>query len=462
MLKTFTQPLRQTAISLWSFIKQPADAPADVKSSGKFKVLLWVLIIDILVSTILVVPIEAVEWLGWYSADEHASYEMFNTFPMWGVLLLGVLVIPIMEEIIFRYGLRFRRSYFAALFAGLLVVCGGFAFYLLPLLWALVIVAVLFVLYVLYLLNAYAIGDYLEQIWPQKYRLVFYSVAVLFGLMHIANYTGFDYTSAAVLLIPVLIAPQIWAGFALGYMRVKYGFFWGLFLHVAHNAFFFSVALLFMSELKEKLNVSNDQYTLKVEEYMRPVATAGSQSTIDHDSVAFKNIKLEEVIIDLLQKEEDKIQFEESVYLKRNINLAFKSQVGDLAQNRKLVLAELQKLYKFDVTTVGVEQEMWDVALEDGSRLAPYQVEDKGESKVTVTPVDITLENATMEELLRTIKSEFYINLENKTQNEGKYNLKIAKNGFKQLREELLDKYGIVLQPRKIMAEQAVISFRSK
>ena len=463
MLNMFSQSLSKTASDLWSFIKRPEDKPDTAPgASGKLRVLLQVLLIDIVICMLLTGVLEGLERLGWYSTDSHAVAEMLYALPVWGMLLLGVVFIPLLEELIFRFGLRFRRGFFGVLFTIVLLVLAGFGFKLLPLLWALGVMLALGVVLVLYFINAYAIGNYLEQVWPRKYRYVFYTVAFLFGLIHITNFTDFNYASAALLLIPIIVAPQIWAGLALGYMRVKYGFFWGFYLHAAHNAFFFTLGLLFLSNVKEKLNISNENYTLKIEEHMRREETATSHSHIGHDTIAFENTKLDKVIADLLQKDRVSVQYEKSAHLGKSINLAYKGKTADMEQSRKHILAELQELYDFDVTTIDVEQEMWDIRLGDSSTLAHHIAEDSGPSKVTVTPIDITLENATVGELLKAVKEEFYLNVTDNTAQAGRYNFKLAKNGFEQLREELQSKYGITMQPRKIMAEQAVVSFRPK
>ncbi|MBW7465926.1 membrane protease YdiL (CAAX protease family) [Pontibacter aydingkolensis] len=461
MLNTLSSSFRQTSSDLWHFIKNPVDAPdTGFSALGKLRVLLLVLLLDVILSIFLIGVLRGIEALGWYNSESHAVAEMMRHMPLWGFMVLGVIAIPLLEELVFRFGLRFRRGYFAVPFAIMLLTATGFAFYLLPLLWALGVLVALGVLMVLYLLNADAIGDYLEQVWPRKYRIVFYTVALLFGLIHITNFNDFNYASAAVLLVPVIVAPQIWAGLILGYMRVKHGFFWGFFLHAAHNAFFLTLALFFMGTLEEKLNISNENYTLKIEEHILKEPTASSLSHVGHDSIVFENIKLNDVIVSLLQKERTSTQFESNKSLGKTINLRYVSHTGNLAQNRDSVLANLQKLYKFDVTTLDLEQDMWDVELENTTVLAQHIAADTGLYRSTVTPVEITMENATVEQLLLTVKDEFYLHLTDKTAKPGKYNFKLAKNGFKQLRADLQQKYGLSLEPRKFMAEQAVVSFR--
>ena len=285
MLKIFTLNLQRTATDLFSFLKKPTDSPeTDMPTKGKVRELFNLLIINVLLSTALVGISELIMLLGWINYDGHAVTEMLRKFPIWGGLVIVVLIGPFLEELVFRTGLKFRRGYFPVLLFILLFVTCIVAFKMMPLLWALGVLFVLAMLMIVYLIKAYAIGEFLERLWPRIYGAVFYSVAVIFGLIHIFNYTNFNYASLALILIPVLVAPQIFAGLSLGYIRVKYGFFWGFFLHAAHNAVFMIPFLLFASQFEEKLNVSNENYSMKVEEHFRYDETLGSRTMISGDT----------------------------------------------------------------------------------------------------------------------------------------------------------------------------------
>lgn len=67
-------------------------------------------------------------------------------------------------------------------------------------------------------------------------KLIFYLVAVIFGLMHIFNYSPI-YPNLWY-IYPVFVLPEIILGFAFGYIRIKYGFFYGFLLHFLVNLVF--------------------------------------------------------------------------------------------------------------------------------------------------------------------------------------------------------------------------------
>ncbi|MBC8153210.1 MAG: CPBP family intramembrane metalloprotease [Bacteroidetes bacterium] len=73
----------------------------------------------------------------------------------------------------------------------------------------------------------------LQRVWQAHFRLIFYVVAIGFGLVHLSNYqelTGWHY-----LMAPLLTLPQLFAGFYLGYVRMTYGMWYGIALHAIWN-----------------------------------------------------------------------------------------------------------------------------------------------------------------------------------------------------------------------------------
>lgn len=462
MLKAFTSNFKQTVSNLLSFLKRPSDSPeTDVSTKDKVRELFNLLLIKVLIALVFTGLIWSIEKLGWYKIDGHAVEAMLRSAPIWVGLLLGVILIPLLEEFVFRFGLRFRRGYFTFLLFVLLLTAGIFAFKMMPLVWAMGAIVALCMLMIAYLIKAYAIGEFLEGVWPRMYGVVFYCVAILFGLVHLLNYTDFNYTSVAILLIPVLIGSQIWGGLSMGYMRVKYGFFWGFFLHAAHNAVFLGSGLLFMSQLEEKLNVSNENYSLKVEEHFYFDKTADSKRMVSVDTAVFVNTKLNDVITHLLQVENVFIVDNTSNKFTPAVNLYYKSETSDLAQTKEAILAELQKLYKFDVTKADVEKEMWDVKVENTAALATSQSTRGGiTSEITIDTKGIEMHNVTMADLLTTLQKEYNIILADKTTDAGRYNFTFSKKGFADLKAELKEKYGLALQSKMIMTQQALVEFR--
>ncbi|WP_299984471.1 CPBP family intramembrane glutamic endopeptidase [uncultured Pontibacter sp.] len=464
MLHSFTLQLKQTASDIWFFLKNPKDQPATENSrSFKLRILLYVLLIDMALMFVLTGVINLVELMGWHSNNSHAVIEMMRSFPVWAFLLLGVLAVPLLEELVFRYGLRFKSGYMALLAFVATIALGVLAYSLLPLEGAIGVWVISGMALVLYALNADAITGFLKKLWDKVYSVFFYFMAFAFGLIHITNFTDFDYASAAVLLIPILIAPQVVGGMLMGYMRVKYGFFWGYFLHASHNALFFGLALATMGMLDEKLHIQDENYTLQVEEHMLYDQTALSSKHIGSDSLGFENQRLHDVILALLDKDESFVELDKKKHQHTAIDLKFKdhSASRDTKQNKQLVLQQLQEVYKFEVTYRSQQRDAWDVAIADSILLAAHAVADLKRSTVRYSEEAITFENVTLGELVSAVEKNFKVGLisERKLLELGKYDFKLPKNDFEQAKEDLKTKYGILLQSRMELADLAVVTF---
>lgn len=466
MLDSSLHQLKQTASDVWIFLKNPKDKnAAEQSATSKRRVLLQVLSIYIVLSIVFSVLLEGLSQLGWYNSDNHAVAEMVKKYPVWAVLLLGIVVVPLLEEFIFRYGLSFRKGYISAVFTVALFATGIYSFYLLPLYGALAVTVLLGITLVVYFINAETISNYLEKIWPGVYAPVFYAVAFLFGLIHITNYTNFDYTSLAVLLIPVLVAPQIIGGLLMGYMRVKHGFYWGYFLHAGHNAVFMILGFAFMNPIEEKLSVANENYSLKVEEHMLYDQKEDKISYLGADSIAFVNENLNDVIYALLQEENMFLEFDRSRYQHTTVDLHFKNNAAtqEIGQSKKLLLSELQKLYKFDVTYKNKVVKAWDLKVENRDLLTAHAVEDTGTSTVNRHQEGITLKNVTIDQLLNTIHTDFkvYLHSERTPVTVETFNFQLPKNNFGKVKDELKSKYGLLLHAKLENTKQVLVEFQN-
>jgi hypothetical protein len=136
------------------------------------------LLVICLLTGLLITPIFAIiEELGWVNMDDHAMEDMMKDFTKPIIFLLVVVIAPLFEELIFRAPLP--------LFKG-----------------------------------------------KMSFRIGFYVFAVLFGLVHISNFTM---TTNVLLLAPILVLPQTLLGGYLGFIRVRFGLGWSMALHACYN-----------------------------------------------------------------------------------------------------------------------------------------------------------------------------------------------------------------------------------
>lgn len=88
---------------------------------------------------------------------------------------------------------------------------------------------------VTYLLDSYlkrpAIFTRINQFWQKNFRQVFYVIAVLYALIKIIDDVG-TLTHWQLLLLPVLLLTGLVSGLYFGYVRMTYGFWYAVAVHI--------------------------------------------------------------------------------------------------------------------------------------------------------------------------------------------------------------------------------------
>lgn len=76
----------------------------------------------------------------------------------------------------------------------------------------------------------------LKTLKNNYYPYIFYFSAALFGLVHVTNYGSLSHLFAFLYIVYLL--PQFVMGVSIGYARIKYGFVFGLLIHITTNGIF--------------------------------------------------------------------------------------------------------------------------------------------------------------------------------------------------------------------------------
>jgi hypothetical protein len=141
-------------------------------------------------------------------------------------LITAIIFAPIIEEPIFRLHLDLtKKSILWSLGVSIFLV---FDFW--------IAVAALWI-YLIWLLICVSMNN------PPSLKLVVYSSAILFGLVHLSNFTSLDYTTQFY-LIPLLIGGQVFLGLMISFIRLRYGMKWAMIYHGVYNGLFTAGYLL--------------------------------------------------------------------------------------------------------------------------------------------------------------------------------------------------------------------------
>lgn len=423
--------IKKTYKDLLTFLKKPTDQKdSEQKISFKSKRLLAILAIDIPLMGILLLIIYGLEQLGLLGTASHKAIKFFQLLPVWLIILFGSLILPFIEELIFRLYLRLKENYPLKLLIFLISLIG--------------------------LKSKEQVNIYIETKWQNYYKVIFYLSALIFGFVHIANY---EYSFMLLLFSPIIIAPQFLLGLFIGYLRVKYGLLWGFFLHGLHNLIFLAVLflLIFMSGPVEKLNISNEQYKLKIEEI--GFGEINSSSTcFSEDSVFIKNLKLKQIMSFLIDKEAKLIQFNPKIKSDLKINLTFIKHI-DSINPKQIILNKLQTAYGFKIITDDRLQEIWELQISDTLLLKQYKNDSSKFSKTKFSSKEINMENVDLTQLVHTLNSNYDKYILTTIDMSDKFNFKFQKTGFDELNNHLEREYGLFLTKSEMEIEYILINF---
>lgn len=168
--------------------------------------------------------------------DEYKSHQNLEYLPLIEKIFIMCILAPFIEETIFRLPLKFYPVLLTLLsgvlsihFCSVLVVqvFHNETYYsFIPI----ILISFLIGYLVLFFVKRYE--EIVENFWKKYFRYIFYLSCVSFGWLHIYN---FDISYKTLLLMPILTLPQLISGINWGYVRMNYGFFFGVLLHGLNN-----------------------------------------------------------------------------------------------------------------------------------------------------------------------------------------------------------------------------------
>jgi membrane protease YdiL (CAAX protease family) len=205
---------------IYAWIKNPDDNELNISSKRKFVLTFQILLLEVLL---------AFPFIGLIYLIHSYVIKLENPLIDWGpylTIFLIVLVVPFIEEVIFRFPLKYQRNYLARL------------------------------------LNYLSKGR-LKKRWNSIFKYLLYLLAVLFGLVHLTNYDNSE--AIFYILSPIIVGSQLIGGFLLSYCRIKLGFIWSVFQHGAFNLSLIILSFVFLHN-NEIVRVSNDTLSINIKE----------------------------------------------------------------------------------------------------------------------------------------------------------------------------------------------------
>ncbi len=176
------------------------------------------LILDIFLMLLTMPLAQILAYFELIDFSNHAASNLFRGTNLIFTLVYISIIIPVIEEFIFRFPLKLDYNLFP----------------------------------MIKLMRARSLSDEDERIkifevqrkWLKKYPFTFYGMSVLFALLHLNN---FPLSVGLLIFAPLLCLPQFILGVLASYARLKYGLKYAMLLHGLHNFIFGLLAALSMS-----------------------------------------------------------------------------------------------------------------------------------------------------------------------------------------------------------------------
>lgn len=374
-----------------------------------------------------------------------------------------ILIIPAIEELIFRLPLRFKKInfipfiIFTTSLAGLLIFKKVNLPVIMPVLLVIIITGLLF-----FLVFHKKTMENFENFLHTNYPFYFYSLAILFALFHLGN---FSFSISLLLFAPVIVLPQFIAGFFMGFIRIKQGFIWGFIFHAMHNAIFILPMLLAISITKPKLieKINKNDYTFEVYEgyhfidnkTAKPKPGFSDSKVTPNEIVLFGTFK--NVVSILTYTKKRQIFVKNGILANKVISLYFRNDSAARQESAylssKLAFENLLNSYNLKTKTESRRITVWRLSVNDENIFKTHFLNSgKVKSNKTRNFIEVrdTLKfhEINSDFLVKAMEIAFDTEIQNDIDNNLVFSIEIPNNDFKNLKHYLETKYGLTIESR--------------
>lgn len=347
MLKT----IKHQFTELFQFIQSPRDRKRNHSTKRKYGTFLFILILDVLLSLLVILLFKIFKIEELLSSNEHLMDEMMRSIPLVTTLIILVLLIPFIEEVIFRLPLRFSNNLINILAIQISKLFGKE--------------------------NSNKFKKKYKRAWYKSFGFTFYFSVVVFALIHSANYRN----SIEVLhLWPLLVLPQFIAGTLMAYLRVKYDFYWGFRLHMLHNLIFLLPVFIMGNVPNEVYKYKGDDCSIVIYENI-PFKDKELKTSyeIQDDGLEMNHFTFKNLTTSLFSTETDFLFVGAKGYYNRIFSIKYREDFTIRSQERDTLHSHLKEAFKFIVDKDTVfNTQLWLMYICNDSLLDQHEVPQKG------------------------------------------------------------------------------------
>ena len=217
--------IKKTFLDFFTYFKNPDPFIREDKSSLFYNQLFPLVLISLIFAFLSLSFIHLLE--TYHLIKPLPEFKLFDIKERKAVLFLTIIIIaPLLEELIFRYQLK---NWYVSFLGWAVLISYLFYEFFYP--QAYIAFAIL--------ITICSIPFYFKTRKIIRFRFIktvfkyhFYLTAIVFGLVHVTNYNEpFQYGFSVVLLV----LPQLFMGFILGYVRMRFGLKNSMLFHATYN-----------------------------------------------------------------------------------------------------------------------------------------------------------------------------------------------------------------------------------
>lgn len=453
------------------FLKPEEDSSSGQTISDKIKWLLFLLVFEMPFMFVAVFLQQLLFRNGLVNSENHFVNEFFRERDFLSSLIF-MLILPFIEELVFRLPLRYKKINFIPfiIFITLLtwVLLSETFYFSLALSIPLFVVITAFLIF--YIFNR-RMAENRETFLSSNYPFYFYTVAILFALSHLSN---FSYSVSLLLFAPIVILPQFIGGFFMGFIRIKHGFIWGFFLHALHNAIFTLPVLLFPFINNPKLieKIEKSDYTFEVyegyhfnsPEFAKSEPVSSPRKITPNEIVLYGTFK--NVVSNLTITNKKYIRFKNSILAEKEISLYFRNDSAKIKSAyfaSRLAFENLLKSHNLESKTEKRDLTVWNLSVKNEHLFATHFSDSVDSiSQNTIRGFygardTLKLHEINSEFLAKTLRIAFDAEIQNDIDKNAVFSIKIPNDNFNDLKQFLESNYGLTIEKRTEKRDMLVV-----
>ena len=451
------------------FLKPEQESFSEQPVSKKLKWLLFLLVFEMPFIFVALSLYYLLATNGLINSENHAVVKLIKNNGITIIVVGLILVGPFIEELIFRLPLRYKKANFIPLTIVIIFFTGTLLFKKLHLSLALSIpLFVVFTAFSIFFIFNQRMAEDRDKFLSSNYPYFFYSLTILFALIHISN---FSYSVSLLLFAPIIVLPQFVAGFLFGFIRIKQGFIWGFFLHALHNAIFILPVLLFPNFSHPKLieKIDRDAYIFEVYEgnYFnkhKSYPTADITKVTPNEIVLFGTFK--NVVSKLTQTNKKFIWFKNSILAEKEISLYFRNDSAKIESAKfasQIALENLLKSYNLETKNEKRDLTVWNLSVKNEHLFATHfsdSADSIGKSIIRGflgARDTLELKDINSELLAKAFLIAFDTEIQNDIDKNTLFSIKIPNDDFNNLKHFLESNYGLTVEKKTEKRDMLIV-----